>query len=101
MRPRTASHPPFCILAGRRCIYLDVKKPVERPSAEEKAPYGNTRIKRSQCGITRRQCRTPLRCRNTVSKGHFMSRHSACDEAKAVVRRNTEEVQGKGKSKSS
>src|SRR5438552_17782291 len=32
-----------------------------------------------------------------MSKGHSMSRHSVSDEAKAVVRRNTEEVQGKGR----
>jgi len=32
-----------------------------------------------------------------ISKGYFMSRKSVSDEAKAVVRRNTEEVQGKGR----
>src|SRR5215475_2637325 len=43
-----------------------------------------------------------LRCkiimvRQATSKGYCMSRKSVSDEAKAVVRRSTEEVQGKGR----
>src|SRR5215475_885205 len=43
-----------------------------------------------------------LRCkiimvRQATSKGYFMSRKSVSDEAKAVVRRSIEEVQGKGR----